>query len=190
MRAHHRKATCHPGRPHAARGLCFECYQQQYPKARRAPCHPGRIIWARGLCKSCYNAELLRENPGYAERQRKNNADWVANNYDRNSERAREHGRRPEVKARNSNNGRAAALSAYGLSLDDERRIIAEQGGCGICGGSSGRRRFDIDHDHATLKFRGFLCHRCNKGLGLLGDNREAVEKALAYLQRAEPSGS
>lgn len=43
-----------------------------------------------------------------------------------------------------------------------------------------------IDHDHATGKFRGWLCDGCNIGLGQLGDTREGVAKALAYLERAQ----
>lgn len=40
-----------------------------------------------------------------------------------------------------------------------------------------------LDHDHLTNKFRGWLCHKCNSGIGHLGDNIEGLEKALAYLR-------
>lgn len=40
-----------------------------------------------------------------------------------------------------------------------------------------------LDHDHDTLEFRGWLCRRCNGGLGQLGDNIEGVQKALNYLK-------
>jgi hypothetical protein len=42
-----------------------------------------------------------------------------------------------------------------------------------------------FDHDHTTLKFRGWLCRPCNSAIGQLGDSTEGVEKALAYLKRA-----
>jgi len=42
------------------------------------------------------------------------------------------------------------------------------------------------DHDHGTGAFRGWLCRNCNTALGGLGDNREVLLRALAYLERAE----
>lgn len=38
------------------------------------------------------------------------------------------------------------------------------------------------DHDHVTGYFRGWLCNRCNVGIGLLGDDIAGVQKALDYL--------
>ena len=40
------------------------------------------------------------------------------------------------------------------------------------------------DHDHATAKFRSWICRKCNSGIGLLGDSEEGVRQALAYLER------
>lgn len=40
-----------------------------------------------------------------------------------------------------------------------------------------------LDHDHQTEKFRGWLCHKCNLGLGNLGDNRERCIRAAEYLK-------
>ena len=39
-----------------------------------------------------------------------------------------------------------------------------------------------LDHDHDTDKFRGWICERCNTGLGKLGDNIEGIVNALNYL--------
>ena len=41
-----------------------------------------------------------------------------------------------------------------------------------------------LDHDHTTLRFRGWICEPCNHGLGKLGDNIEGVENALRYLRK------
>lgn len=41
-----------------------------------------------------------------------------------------------------------------------------------------------LDHDHETGAFRGWLCHGCNTGIGLLGDNVEGLERAIRYLRR------
>ena len=42
-----------------------------------------------------------------------------------------------------------------------------------------------LDHCHVTGKFRGWLCNRCNRGLGYFDDCIEGLERALAYLRRA-----
>ena len=38
------------------------------------------------------------------------------------------------------------------------------------------------DHDHETELFRGWLCHKCNLGLGNLGDDAERCKRAAEYL--------
>lgn len=42
-----------------------------------------------------------------------------------------------------------------------------------------------LDHCHISLEFRGWLCHNCNKGIGMLGDNIEGLSKALKYLEES-----
>ena len=41
-----------------------------------------------------------------------------------------------------------------------------------------------MDHDHNTDKVRGWLCNKCNLGIGNLGDNIEGLMKAMEYLKR------
>lgn len=40
-----------------------------------------------------------------------------------------------------------------------------------------------LDHDHTTDLFRGWLCYRCNSGIGALGDDLEGIGKAETYLR-------
>lgn len=44
---------------------------------------------------------------------------------------------------------------------------------CQCCGvpESELSKRLVIDHDHTTGDFRGFLCDRCNRGIGLINDS-------------------
>ena len=76
-------------------------------------------------------------------------------------------------------------LRWYGLT--DEQYLELEAAGCAICGGNDGEQRlcFDHDHDlgHTPEGFRGLLCSRCNKALGLLGDSLDGVEAAADYLR-------
>lgn len=40
------------------------------------------------------------------------------------------------------------------------------------------------DHDHVSEQFRDWLCHKCNLGLGNLGDNYERCIRAAEYLRK------
>ncbi|AGF91552.1 hypothetical protein PRRG_00043 [Prochlorococcus phage P-RSP2] len=51
---------------------------------------------------------------------------------------------------------------------------------CACCGKTD--KKLTWDHDHKTLKERGWICHSCNLGIGKLGDNIEGVLKAYNYL--------
>lgn len=82
----------------------------------------------------------------------------------------------------------------YGLNDDKFKEMLSEQAGlCACCGISLDEgwtqnhkpNKLVVDHDHATGVVRGLLCTKCNKGLGLLGDSVEGLEKALAYLKKS-----
>ena len=74
----------------------------------------------------------------------------------------------------------------YGIEPEEYDFLLAVQGGaCAICRTSPGSGVLHVDHDHDTEAIRGLLCGKCNKGIGLLGDSVEGVERALKYLDRA-----
>ena len=59
---------------------------------------------------------------------------------------------------------------------------------CEACGAPpstwrSGSQRLAWDHDHATGKFRGWLCTQCNSALGLLQDSPDRIAALLSYLR-------
>lgn len=102
-----------------------------------------------------------------------------------NPEKVREHGRRrhAEGKYRISN-----LRYKYGITVADYDAMFAMQGGvCAICGraeaGREGHRNLAVDHCHTSNVIRGLLCHSCNRGLGLLQDSPELLEKAAGYLR-------
>jgi hypothetical protein len=39
-----------------------------------------------------------------------------------------------------------------------------------------------LDHNHTNNSFRGWLCDRCNTGLGKFDDNIDGIINALEYL--------
>jgi DNA-directed RNA polymerase subunit RPC12/RpoP len=40
------------------------------------------------------------------------------------------------------------------------------------------------DHIHGTEILRGFLCHNCNRGLGMFKHNTEILKRAIEYLEQ------
>lgn len=72
---------------------------------------------------------------------------------------------------------------------DFDAMLEAQGGRCAICrtdkafsGGGDGRR-LAIDHCHSTGIVRGLLCGNCNRMLGLVKDDPEALRRAAAYLE-------
>lgn len=78
----------------------------------------------------------------------------------------------------------------FGISLSDYSAMLLDQNGlCGICREPQAwnRREGDVlvvDHNHATGKVRGLLCHACNQALGLFQDDPVRMQDALAYVLR------
>ena len=52
---------------------------------------------------------------------------------------------------------------------------------CECCGKEA---KLVVDHDHHTGEFRGWLCQRCNKGMGMLGDDIYGLKQAIKYLKK------
>ena len=79
----------------------------------------------------------------------------------------------------------------YGLTKEEYESFINKTT-CDICDSEgfalnpSYDKNFVIDHCHSTGKVRGWLCHNCNRALGLFQDKIENLEKAIDYLKSAE----
>ena len=76
----------------------------------------------------------------------------------------------------------------YGITEECYAKLLAEQQGrCAICNTDTPTGKwkvFAVDHCHHTGKVRGLLCNECNRGMGLLRDSAELLEKAAAYLRK------
>lgn len=93
---------------------------------------------------------------------------------------------------------RRASWNAYRQKHLEERRAAARKSSrkiaglpeptrplpqrCECCGNIDTRRALCLDHDHDTNAFRGWLCNKCNIGIGHLNDNLDGVLKAVKYL--------
>ena len=83
--------------------------------------------------------------------------------------------------------------SLFGITLEDYNRMLEAQNGvCAICGKEetevdkriNKKRNVCVDHNHTTGKVRGLLCGKCNKMLGLIKDNKQALLNAINYLNK------
>ncbi len=56
---------------------------------------------------------------------------------------------------------------------------------CECCGKKP--RKWCLDHNHNDDTFRGWICDRCNTGMGKLGDNLKGIMNAVRYLKKKSP---
>lgn len=163
-------ATCHPDRPHWAKGLCASCYQtawkRQNPEKfaarprRMSECHPDRPVLAGNLCSTCYRQEW-RKDPANRDRER----EWK-----RKSQRKWG----PEDRFRR-------VLNRYKMTVDDwHDRLIAQSGRCAAC--NDAHPDLQVDHCHETGEVRGLLCPNCNSALGHARDDAVRLRALIAYL--------
>ena len=63
---------------------------------------------------------------------------------------------------------------------------IGEEFYCKICERTitiQTTRDVNLDHDHQTGKIRGYICNRCNTGLGNFRDNISLLKRAIQWLK-------
>jgi hypothetical protein len=113
----------------------------------------------RSSCKDCHNA-YVRET-------------WYKKNSDK---------QKASVKKWKQNNPEKVLASKYSKILNDIN-FSQKQKSCEICKEVCNTV---LDHCHNKNLFRGWLCHRCNTGLGLFRDNPKFLESASLYLKKFE----
>lgn len=150
------------------------------------------------VCSECNQEKAESEfyqfysgrNEGLVRRQCKPCSNAISKEY-RNRNKAKCNARQRNYYANNKHVAVAQNLRRYyGLTLKFYRQALKDQNGkCAICDAgeeSTTKRRLSVDHDHETGKFRGLLCDRCNRGLGLLKDSEEVLNRAIAYLKKSK----
>lgn len=90
-----------------------------------------------------------------------------------------------------TNRRRLQLMADYGITPAEYDALLENQGGlCAICRkpetvARDGKvMRMPVDHCHDTGRIRGLLCHRCNRAVGMLGDDPEVLRAAANYLEK------
>lgn len=180
------------GRSHKTAGLCGPHYER----------------WRRGAdlstpVRQYERGERICKVDG-CERERDGSATYCGMHQNRVYWRGEPGPAEPKIAARghaiwNTPNHRRGVsnLWKFGLTSETFDELLAAQGGrCAVCGTDDpkGNRvsTWTVDHDHTCCPgkrscgrcVRGLLCNRCNRAVGLLGDDPAALAAAAAYLRR------
>jgi Recombination endonuclease VII len=93
--------------------------------------------------------------------------------------------KRKDPEAYKAKTRRTNLKKAYGITIVEWDRMFAAQNGvCAICHRpETTGQRLSVDHNHKTGKVRGLLCHRCNRGMGVMGDDPLILRSAAHYLE-------
>lgn len=80
-----------------------------------------------------------------------------------------------------------SSYKKLGINITREeynKKLKEQDNKCKICGRSADgfKKSLCLDHDHSTLKVRGFLCDNCNAGLGKFKDDILLLRNAIEYL--------
>ncbi len=140
-------------------------------------------------CKSCRREDRRTHYAVSSEKVKAGQKDWVSRNRGRClavTNRWRK--KNPfAVKLQQSRNA-AKRRSYMPCTATAEELKASFTGRCGICGVPELEcsLKLALDHDHETGEFRGWLCGKCNKALGLFNDNEELLVDALHYLMQGE----
>jgi Recombination endonuclease VII/NUMOD3 motif len=98
-------------------------------------------------------------------------------------------GRNPSAETRRKISDAQGGPSLCGRKVSYEYKtavMMTKPDVCDLCNGpQQGQQSLTLDHDHVTGELRGWLCTRCNTGLGKLGDDVEGLRRALAYIEGA-----
>lgn len=71
----------------------------------------------------------------------------------------------------------------YGIGLAEYNQMLEDQDfKCLVCKIDIESKTAHVDHNHATKRVRGLLCHHCNTGLGLFKDQPSVLVDAATYL--------
>lgn len=84
-------------------------------------------------------------------------------------------------------NRRKELKNIYGMPGENYRCPICNRSEHECRGeGSNRASAWVIDHCHRSNEFRGWLCHKCNRGMGAFNDDIKLIWKVLIYIVKSK----
>jgi hypothetical protein len=164
--------------PKSQRTCARKCQRVYYAK------HKGVILAKKHKSDSYHREELSVKQKAYREKNKEKilarEKIYRLKNKDRITKWRKEHrGSRREWELKYH----------YGLTGKDyENMATLQRGVCAICGKPPSGRKIEknlhVDHDHKSGLVRALLCNRCNRVLGLIGDDALIASKIISYLNQ------
>jgi len=156
--------------PRRNNGNCIQCEKERYHT------DPKRKEYVKD--KQANRRAAIKADPIKHAEQKEYMKAYSKANRAKLSEQSRDLYRRDNIKIR---------LQRKGIKPTPEvlDYIQNHKGTCDLCGSPPDDRwkEFAFDHCHTTGVFRGLLCGRCNKAIGLFLDKPELMELAASYVR-------
>ncbi len=137
-------------------------------------------------CKSVYQREYKEKNREQVlVKGRESRRKWCKENPDKDKECSSRWRKRHPFGAKLVSIRHYAKKLGYANCTATEAEVeAAYTGKCDVCGvpAEECTTSLHLDHDHFSGAFRGFLCGRCNRTLGMVGDSKETLIDLLHYL--------
>lgn len=168
--------------------ICMECKHSKDLKHYKTT-KAGNL---RRICTPCYKAkragykDTFYGNPDNLEHKKAQERAKYYSDPER-TQRRREYtinwkSQRPDYRMKSK-------LKKYGLTLEQYRAILENQGGCcAICRLPPSEllrgkiKQLSVDHNHHTGRVRALLCGPCNSAIGLLKESTELMLAAATYI--------
>lgn len=145
--------------------------------------------------KNAWRRRKYKEDPEFRTNIKTKNAEWQADHPEyvlsshkkwRDSHKDQIREKAMEKAKQNPEDTRAKRLVISRRASAKRKRLREEEAGrpcpelCELCGEAG---EIVFDHCHATDKFRGWICQRCNRALGHVKDNINLLSKMVMYLR-------
>lgn len=161
-------------------GCCVECLKARHKRSKQ-DIYEATKVWRLKNPKARTKESAIYRNK-YPEKCLARVKAYRERNLDKVRERDRENARR--MRAVNPEKEKERIIR---FNLKKDKKKVEEAGrpkpnSCEICKESEFRIVFD--HCHASGKFRGWICDRCNRVLGIVKDSPSLLKSLSIYLEK------